>query len=291
MDWIVLALLSAIMVSFAALLEKKVLIKEHAMEFATVLSIVSACLSLPFFLTIDYSLLTVQSLLIVFFVSVLAAIAYILIAKSMRHISLADSAALLVMAPALTAILAAIFLGERLSAMQTSGLILLLIGAYVLELKAGAGFWEPFRIFKTSYYYHLLLIGIVIYAIASLYDRVLLTRYNMQPEAIIAFAHLFIAVISFTIFTRFYNGMTGIKNGLKNYGWVILLCAMLTVAHRYTQLEAAQLAFIGLVAAIKRSSTLFTVLIGGEIFHESNIVRKALAAAIMVGGVLLITLS
>jgi len=62
------------------------------------------------------------------------------------------------------------------------------------------------------------------------------------------------------------------------------------VGHRLAQMQAIQLAYAGLVIAIKRMSAFFVVLIGGEIFHEKNLLRKSIACLIMIGGAALIVL-
>ena len=55
-------------------------------------------------------------------------------------------------------------------------------------------------------------------------------------------------------------------------------------------MQAIQLAFAGLVIAVKRMSAFFVVLIGGELFHEKNLLRKSIACLIMLAGAGLIVL-
>ena len=71
---------------------------------------------------------------------------------------------------------------------------------------------------------------------------------------------------------------------------LILLVAVLTTGYRIMQSQAAALAAIGLVIAIKRSSALFTTIVGGEIFRERDLIRKTIACSIMIGGVYLIAM-
>jgi uncharacterized membrane protein len=75
---------------------------------------------------------------------------------------------------------------------------------------------------------------------------------------------------------------------LKKEWKFLLLVAILTSLHRWMQGEATALAAVGLVIAIKRSSALFTTVIGGELFKEKDLMRKSIACLIMIGGVFLI---
>jgi len=88
----------------------------------------------------------------------------------------------------------------------------------------------------------------------------------------------------------FHDGFQGIKRGLKNSGWWILLVAVFTLGYRVAQAEAVSIAYVALVGAIKRSSALFSTIIGGELFQEKNLFRKSVACLIIVVGVLIIVL-
>jgi multidrug transporter EmrE-like cation transporter len=65
--------------------------------------------------------------------------------------------------------------------------------------------------------------------------------------------------------------------------------AILTVASRLAQSSAVAIApVVGPVIAIKRSGSLFTTLIGGEIFHEKFLLRKAFACGVMLAGIVMV---
>lgn len=289
MTWYILALIAAVLVSVSTIIEKKTLQGEHAMEFSTLFALVNFCLALPFFLMIDYSRLAVVPLAILLLNSVIAATALLYTAKGLRHMDISASSPLYVLSPALIALLAVIFLGEYLTMWQVSGLFLLVIGAYALEMRSN-NFLEPFTTFRDSKYIHYVLFSILLMSVSSVIDRLLLARYDMQPEAFLAFVHLFIAIIFMLAFTYNYGNLSNLRNGLKQYGLVILAIGILTVAHRYAQAESTKLAYVGLVVAVKRSSTLFITLFGGRLFHEKNLLTKTFACLIMIGGMLLIIL-
>ncbi|MBN1376750.1 EamA family transporter [Candidatus Woesearchaeota archaeon] len=290
MLWLIYALLTAVLVSFSTLMEKKVLFKEHAMEFSAVLALFNMILALPFFLFVDFSKITLRPLVYMFLASIMAAVAFLLIIKAMRHMEVSSVSPLVIMGPGLTAVLAFIFLGESLSVFEILGIGLLLFGAYILETKDRKHLLEPFKIIKESKYIHFILISILLYSITSLISRVVLAHYNLTPETYIAIIHIFLAINFFIMLAFFHDGIKGIKHGMKNAWLPILIVSVFVISYRFFQANAIKLARVGLVESVKKLSVLFTVIIGGEIFHEKNLMKKIIASLIMTAGVLLIVI-
>ena len=192
------------------------------------------------------------------------------------------------LSPGVVAGMAFFLLGESLSAGQTWGGIFLVIGLAILQFKDG--FLNTLRLIKQSRYLHLVFLAILMYGITSIGDRYVLTRYSFPPMAYIAFAHLFLAIVFFGMLYVFRDGVPRMKHSFQLSGWWILLAAFLTVGYRFAHIMAVNTAHVGLVEAIKQTSVFFTVLLGGELFHEKNLARKLTASAIMVLGVALIAL-
>lgn len=290
MTWLGYALISAVLVSVATLFQKRALRHEHAMEFSATFAIIAALVAVPFFFTIDYSRITIMPLVILFINAAIGAVGFYLIAKSVRHMEISSSAPLFTLGPGFTVFLAYLVLGEKLTTMQGWGAALLLFGAYILEVKSHHDVWEPVRVFLRSRYIHFIIIAMALYSITALVDRVLLSHYDFQPEAFIAFAHLFIAFHSFVMLSFFHKGIEGVRNGLRSIGPLLLIIAIIIVVSRYAQVEAIKIAYIGLVVSIKRISTFITTVVGGKLFHEHGLTRKILAALITVIGAILIAL-
>jgi len=291
MSWFVYAISSALLVALASMVEKKVLIREHAAELTATLGLIGFVMALPFFWFIDYKNLSLIPLVVLFFTSSLGLAGYLLVAKAMRHMDLSEVSPFLVFSPALTSLLAWLFLGEVLSLVQITGIILLLLGAYVLETAPGKSLLAPFRAFKISSGIHLLLLSQLLYSVAAFSDRVLLTKWHMPTVTYLGFVHLFLALQSFIILALFYNGYRGIKHGLKVAGWPIALVAVLALGYRFALVKAVQVAFVGLAVAVKRLSILFSTIVGGNIFHERNLLRRTVASFIMIGGAVLIAMT
>jgi drug/metabolite transporter (DMT)-like permease len=290
MLWIILALIAATLTAAAALVQKKTLITEHAMEFSAVLALFNLILSIPFFIFIDYSKLEIVPIIIIFFITIPAAIAFLLISKSVRHMDVSSVSPLLVISPGITALLAFFFLGEKLTLFQSTGILLLLVGSYVVQLRHDHSFFEPLQNIIRSRYIHFIAIALLLYGTTSVFDRFILTNYSISPMTYIAFAHLFLALDFLFLMSIFHNGVFDIAKGIKKAGGWILVMSILTIGYRYAQVAAVKVAYVGLVVAIKRMSSFFATLIGGKIFHEKNLLRRSIACLIMIAGVLFIVL-
>jgi drug/metabolite transporter (DMT)-like permease len=290
MTWFTFALISAILLSLTSLFEKKVLIEAHAMEFSTVLAISTAVISLPLLVRGDFSVLTPFTVLLVAVVAILAATAYLLAAKSVRHMDISVTSPLFVLGPGITAVLAFLFLGEGLTLQQVIGLVVLIVGSFTLQMKKGESIIQFFKDIYHSRYILLLVLSLLIYGFTSIMDRALLSKYGFEPGFYLGLVHVFIAVVFIIMLALFHDGLVGIKNGFAKYGSYIFVIALLTVGYRFFQVQATALAFVGLVSAVKRTSSLFTTIIGGEIFHEGHLLRKSIACAVMICGVLLLVI-
>ena len=288
MIWIILAFATAIFNSAAMIAQKKVLLEEHAMEFSAVFSLINLILSLPLIYFIDFSKLTFNLIAIIFLIAWISSVAFLLIAKSVRHMEVSFVAPLLVIEPGITSIVAFFSLNEVLSLWQIGGISLLILGSYVLELEKKSRIFDPLKKLIKLRYAKYILIAILMYSITAVAERYILVAYDLQVSAYIFLVHIFLALHFMIMLSTFHDGIKGIKNGFKKAGLPILLVSFFTVIHRFTQIAAFKLAYVGIVLAIKRTSSLLTVIIGGELFHEKNIMRKSIATAIMIIGAVLI---
>lgn len=290
MLWFIFAFIAAIATSIAAIIEKKTLIKEHAMEFSAVLAMFTMVLSLPFFLVIDYTQLQILPIAILYIISIPAAVGFLLVAKSIRHMELSSASPLLVLSPGIVAILAFIFLRENLGLFQIYGILLLIVGSYTLETKPHHSLLEPIKIIIKSKYIHYILSALLLYGVVALVARILLFNFDMQPIVLVAFSAIFGAFNFLIMLYLFHDGIKGIRHGLKKAGLWIFLMAIFVLVSQFALANAIKISFVALAVAIKRMSVLFTTIIGGELFHEKNLLRKSIAVIIMIGGTLLIVI-
>ena len=289
-EWYILALVSALFSASAAIFEKKILFKEKALAFSAVLALFNFVIAIPFFFFVDFSSLTLISLCVLFFKSILGAFAFLCVMLGIKNLEISNALPLLVLTPGLVAFFAFIFLREVLGGMELFGMLLLLAGTYVLQLKSKQKFWDPFKIFIKSKAHKYIIWALILFTTTSILDKALLKNFNLPVNAFMGFQHLFLAIV-FLVFVLFSGGISQVKNPLKNSWKWILPLAFLTITYRYTQIEAVKAASVALVLSLKRISVFFAVLIGGRLFKDHSLLRRVIATAIMVIGAVLVIVS
>jgi drug/metabolite transporter (DMT)-like permease len=289
MIWFVIALLSAFLSAFAAITQKKVLFNLGALEFSFLLSIVNLVFSIPFFFFIDYETINTANLSILFIKSVIGVGAFFCVMLSLKNLDISNALPLLALTPGFIAVFAFFLLGESLKSLEVVGLILFMAGTFVLENSDGKAFVIPFSIFFKSIYHRFVILALFLFTVSSILDKFLLIRLNLSPVSLMAFQHIYFAIlfsIIFLIFRKKAEPRTKIINN-SNLKWVVFI-SILTIGYRYTQIVAVGMASVALVLAIKRTSVFWATLIGGKLFSDKNLVKRTIAAIFILIGAILI---
>jgi drug/metabolite transporter (DMT)-like permease len=285
------ALTSGFFISGSTLVEKKILKTEHALEYSVTFAVCNALLSAPLAFFIDFSKVGLVPLVIIFFVAIGHIISALFLTKATRHMEISVVSPIMILAPGITAALAFFVLGETLTRGQVGGIALLLAGLYALEMRPKVSLRESARAFSSSRYMHFLLAAVVMQSFGAIADRYILTQYTIGVIGYLFFAQLFSAFHLLVLSLVRYDGFREVARGFRDGGWWMILGSALIIISRLSLVQAISMGSVGLVTALKRMSGLFTALVGGELFHEDHLLQKSLASLIMIGGVLLITLS
>jgi len=291
MEWYWLALLSALLSAFAAIMQKKVLSEITALNFTVIVSVFVALFSTFLIGKVDLSVSGSYSILVLFGKSIINATAFLCILIALKNLEISRALPVLAASPMAVALLAFILLGESLSLTEVLGMVLIVLGTYVLELKKNENIIAPFRVFVESKYHRIILIALGLMSLSAILDKLLLTSFKLPPLTFLVMQNYFFLII-FLLY-RFLSGLKNrneklFKGVSKNILIIIVLIAIATIGYRWTQMEATKLGPVGLVIAVKRLSVLFAVLIGAKLFKEENYLRKVLATLTIVAGALLI---
>jgi len=285
MIWFVLAIFAAIFETVAILVEKKTLIKEHALEFCCLVSLFAFIISFSFVSKVNFDL-SGNIYLLIFIASLFVTIGYLFVAKGIRHMDVSIASPLLIFSPALVAVFAFIFLGERLKGIQIAGILILVFGGYFLNSDGSMRFLKTFKKMYESKAVRHILLGIFIWSFARLFDKYLLNFINQYTYLFII--HFFIMINFLVILFIFYDGMQGIKHGFEgSFKWLFLMAVLIVLA-RLSYLSALKIAYLSLVFVIFKSSNLLVTIIGGSIFHEKALLHRAIAAIVMIVGIYLV---
>jgi len=289
MIWFVIALLSAFLSAFAAITQKKVLFSLGAIEFSFLLSLVNLVFSIPFFFFIDYGTINSFNLLVLFIKSVIGVGAFFCVMLSLKNLEISNALPLLALTPGFIAVFAFIFLGEALKTAEVVGLIILMLGTYILESGNSTKIIFPFSILLKSKYHRFVILALLLFTASSILDKLLLIKLNLSPISLTAFQHIYFAImfsIIFFVFRKKTEPLPSITNKI-NLGWIALI-SVLTIGYRYTQVVAIGLASVALVLAVKRTSVFWATIIGGRIFSDKDLLKRSIAAVLILVGAILI---
>ncbi len=294
MNWFILAFISALFSAASAVSEKKVLFSMDALDFSLIVSLVTLLCSIPFFFAIRFNEILSVSVAVLFIKTLLSAGAFLCVMLSIKNLEISEALPLLALSPGLVAVAGVIFINDSLNLREWLGVILMVIGAYILELKKGnINLLSPFKTFFSVSKYSYVFIALILFTVTSLLDRVLLKEYKLPPLTFMAFQQLFYAFIFLVIFYISKRSIVRqFKSVSKNAIYLIIAVALFTVIYRYTQIEATKLAPVALVLSVKRLSVLFAVIYGGKLFSEENLYRRVAAVVIiLIGTTLLMNIS
>lgn len=288
MSWFAVALISALLSAFAAITQKKVLYKLGALEFSFILSIVNLIFSIPFFFFIDYETINILNLSILFAKSIIGVAAFLCVMIALKNLEISNALPLLALTPGFVAVFAFLLLGESLKAIEVIGLIFLIAGTFILESKNLKEFIFPKNVLIKLKYHRFIIIALFLFTASSILDKLLLIKLNLSPISLTAFQHIYFAVIFSTVYLIFKTKEASPVSVQKdNLGWIALI-SVLTIGYRYTQIVAVSLASVALVLAIKRTSVFWATVIGGKLFNDKDLLKRSIAAILILIGAILI---
>lgn len=286
MLWLIYTLFCAIFMSLAEIFQKKALFKESSLEFGLERSFFGFILLLLIFPFIDFNV-SWLGLLLIFLSTAIFTLADFFRSRSYKHMEISSAAPFFNLSPAFVAILSFFFLGEILTTKQIIGIIVVVVGAYVLEVDHDLhNLVSPFKKIMRSKNVLILFLALGLLAIVAIIEKYLIDFY-VDPLQFL-FLFFFFLTINYAIITFFTKGIRGIKNSFKKAKADSFFSALFWNFEILFYFLALQLQMISIVMPIKRLHTLFTTIGGGTIFKDKGLYLKAIACIIMFVGVLLI---
>jgi len=209
---------------------------------------------------------------------------------AIKNMQISGALPLMVLTPGVVAIFSYFLLGEAIQSLELLGMLLLLVGTYILEIKHSNDLLSPIKTFMKSDYHHYIVYAILLFTFSSIIDKVLLRNYKLAPIAFVLFQQIFLLMnFIIIIFFKHRNILQILKSVNRNTILWIVLISVATLGYRYTQLEAVKIAPVALVLSVKRTSVFFASVIGGKLFSEHNLLKKGIAIIIMLFGAYMLT--
>jgi len=286
MEWYLFAFGSAFFTALLIIIEKKGLLKEHALEFCSVLSIFIFLLSFTFIKFVDFNL-GWNTWALIALESLFFSISFLFIAKAIRHMEVSLVSPLLVLLPVFVLFFSFIILKEGVSFLQLLGIFLLIIGIYVLETHK-KNFLRPFTEIIKFKYVNYIFLALVLSALSLIIGRYLLSERLVNIYSLTFISSGFFMIYLVALIFILHDGVKGIVHGFKNAGVLIFVVAVFTIVAKLLQNQAILMQKVTLVEIIRRMNVLIVIFLGGELFHEKNLLKKIIATLVMLAGAYLV---
>ncbi|WP_297055465.1 DMT family transporter [Thermosulfurimonas sp.] len=296
MPWWILSLAAAFSVALGDALNKKFFAKEGMARMAVARTLGPIPFLILFLLTLyspkAYLHFTLSALGNPEFLKTvglllpLETLALILYMEAIRVSPLSLTLPLLSFTPALIVLTGYLVLGEEPSRRGLSGILLVVLGSYLLHLPAlSEGPLAPFRaLFRERG--SVLMLGVaVIYSVTSVLGKkaLLLTDPLWFAGTYFVILGIFVPLVLSPIFRP------GVLSLVSRRPGPLLLLGLTQAAMVVFHMKAMSLAPAAYMIAVKRTSILFGVLFGGAFFRETHLKVRFFAAAVMLCGVFLLS--
>jgi transporter family protein len=282
--WYILALVSAFLLSLARVIEKKVLEREHALEFSASSGIFRVIVLILMIPLLGLAIPELKVLGLAYLVSLIACAAFLYRSKATRHMPISEVDPLFNVSPLLLVLLSYFFLGERISSVNGIGIFLMVAGVYILELDDMHHPLHPLRKFFRSRAIHHIGFAVVAMSFGAMLDKFILTNY-LSATQYLFWVFMFIS-INFVVLDLYRFGWKDVKQALNTMPvWTALAtCLHLMNIVVYYTVAALPNTLISLIIPLRRTSTLFSTIIGGSLFKETRLKQKLVATAVIIAG-------
>ena len=217
----------------------------------------------------------------------LNAISYTIYLRAIKISDLSIIAPITTFTPLFLLITSPLIVGEFPQPLGIIGVLLIVVGSYLLNIKEKQkGYLAPFRAIITDKGSRLALLVAFIWSISGNFDKVGVQNSSPIFWAISVFFTISILLLPIVLY-KSHQHLYKLKTG----GWKLVIYGMINSVAMGCQMIAINLTFVAYVISVKRTSALFSVLLGKIILKEKGIKERLLGAAIMVSGVFLITIS
>lgn len=307
--WIELAIASALLLGAYDFIKKISLNKNSVLMVLTVTTVLSALITLPFLVT-GYepfesgSFTPWQGEWRLFLKAVIVTISWLSGLAALKYLPLTTAGTLKAMRPVFVVLLSVLFLGERLNAWQTVGVMLAFVAFFLLS---SASSREGIR-FTHSKGVLYMAISVLSGVFSALWDKLIMRA--MPPVYVLSHTNLYIALLMVVLFgvlrcwarrsvatdassSSVSSKASGLLAREASQPFVfdvnlLLISLFISGADFFYYLALHQEgALLSIIAVARRLSVVITFVLGAVFLRERNIGRKALALGLLLTAILL----
>ena len=287
MDWLPLTLISAFCIATADALTRKYLQGYNARELVVIRFGMPGLLLLPLLVVQPMPALATEFWYWTAALIPLEVTAMLLYSQAIRDTSLSLTLPYLAFTPVFNTLTGYILLQERVSLAGFAGIVLVVFGAWLLNLEHARGerfdVLAPFRAIVTERGSRLMLITAALYSLTSV-----LGKGALAYTTPVFFGTLYYVVIGFTVISVFSAGTGTPVNVLWRKPAPHLAIGVFMGVMVLTHFFAIEQVEVAYMIAVKRTSLLFGILYSLLLFHERARIEHFVAGGLMIAGVFLI---
>ena len=285
MLWFFLTLLSAVSWSATDALSKW--ISDDISDFTNVW--IRFAYSAPFFLllwiAIDIPPLDAQFWWALLFLVPLEVLTWSLYLRAIRLSPLSLTIPFLGLTPVFLLVVPWILIGEKVSLTGGIGVVVIATGIYLLNARnAGKGILEPLRAIKSETGSVLMIIVAALFSLSSTLGKIAIV--HSSP---LFFAGMYYPFVGLLL-APYALAKAPVRTEAFSHPWRALLIGVAFAAMAVTHFYAVEIAKVAYMIAVKRTSLVFSSLLGFLFFKEQNIRDRLLGGVIIVVGVFLIAM-
>jgi len=212
-------------------------------------------------------------------------ISFTLYVKAIKHSDLSVTVPMIAFTPMFMLVTSPLILGERPGLLGSIGIVLIVVGSYVLNLKErNRGLLGPYRALLRERGPKIMLLVAFIWSVAGNLDKVGVN--NSGPVFWILSVHSVTAGILTLVMLWHTRDYRDIVRNIRPFTMIGFCSAMAAIS----QMTAITMTLVPYVISVKRTSIVMSVLSGHIIFKEKGLVERLSGVAIMIAGILCITL-
>ncbi|MBT9314250.1 EamA family transporter [Leptothoe spongobia] len=213
-------------------------------------------------------------------------LAFTLYFRAIKTADLSLTVPLITLTPLFLLITSPIIVEEWPTGLDAIGVVLLIVGSYVLNLKPGKGVTlEPLQAIVTNPGSRTMVGVAFIWSITSNLDKVGTLNSSSLFWGTSLFATVAIGMMPFVAKRMWQKGIPAVLYPFKGQAKFVGLAGIFLAIGVSLQFAALTMAPVAQVIAVKRMSALISVGLGYVLFEETGLRERFLGAAIMVSGV------
>lgn len=288
MLWLVFAIGSAVFVALKNVWTRSFAssVEQRTMVLATFL--LTAVLGTAYVAVSGIPVIQDRFLVSITAASLIDALAITLLTRAIFTSDLSDSYPLVALTPVFSLVTAFILLGEVPSALGLSGVIVIGAGAYLLRVEAKQeSIFKPFQLlFRDAGARYMMLTALMFSLMGPLFK----TAMEASSSGFALSTSQWLTTLWLALIYLARGTLAPTVREIRRHFWQLAGVSVTNFMQAILTFLAFQFAFVAYVSSVKRLGILFTVLFGYLAFKERGALRGAVAGAVMLIGLVMVSL-